>query len=116
VQKEFILAVQMVNSAYCCDILWWPHENMLILRPKLWQWNWLGSQKCTMSHFLFHHRISYQKQHECHPHHLYSPALPPMTFLFPRSKIPPFWYIWDDQGRIAGGVEHSWRPQLPECI
>jgi hypothetical protein len=22
VQKEFILAVQMVNSAYCCDILW----------------------------------------------------------------------------------------------
>jgi hypothetical protein len=36
VHKEFILAGQMLNSAYYCDVLWWLHENVWRLRPELW--------------------------------------------------------------------------------
>jgi hypothetical protein len=33
--KEFILAVQTVSSAYCCDVLWQGYENVCRLCPKL---------------------------------------------------------------------------------
>jgi hypothetical protein len=36
VHKEFVLAGQRVNPAYCCDILQQLHENMPRLCPELW--------------------------------------------------------------------------------
>jgi hypothetical protein len=35
-KKEFVLAGQTANSAYCCDILWQMSENVRRLRPELW--------------------------------------------------------------------------------
>jgi hypothetical protein len=41
VHKEFILAGQIVKSAYYCEFLWRLHENMRRLHPELWrQKNW----------------------------------------------------------------------------
>jgi hypothetical protein len=34
--KEFILTGQTVNSAYCCDILWYLRENVRRLLLELW--------------------------------------------------------------------------------
>jgi hypothetical protein len=61
---------------------------------------------------LFAKKIFDQKQHDVIPH-------PPCFSQFPWLNIkqrPPFLHNWCDWGRIAGGVEHPHRTQLPGCI
>jgi hypothetical protein len=54
VHKEFILAVQTVNSAYYCDVSWLLIENVQRLRLELWrQKNWLLHHNSTPSHTSF---------------------------------------------------------------
>jgi hypothetical protein len=36
IHKEFVLAGQIVTSAYYCDILWRLRENVRRFRPELW--------------------------------------------------------------------------------
>jgi hypothetical protein len=36
VDKEFVLAGQIVSSTYYCDVLWRVRETLRRLRPKLW--------------------------------------------------------------------------------
>jgi hypothetical protein len=81
VHKEFALAGQTVNSAYCCDILRRLRENVRKLLPELWrQMNWLLHHDNAPSHTSFSSRDFDQKLYECRPHHLYFP-------LFLRLKI-----------------------------
>jgi hypothetical protein len=52
--KEFVLAGQIVNSAYYCDILWGLHENVRRLQPELQrQKNWLLHRDSIPSHTPF---------------------------------------------------------------
>jgi hypothetical protein len=62
VHKEFILAGQIVNSAYYCDVLQRLGENIRRLRPELWQQkNWLFQHDNSLSHTSFFLRDSVTK-------------------------------------------------------
>jgi hypothetical protein len=105
VDKELVLAGQTVNSASCCNVLWWVHENVWWLRHKLWwQEKWLLHHDNTPSHIFFSTRdFSYQKQHDCRP------SLTLLAWLCPLrlSRFLPFWHNWGDRGRLAGSAEHN---------
>jgi hypothetical protein len=111
--KNFVLAGQIVNSTYYCDFY---STNVKICKDFTWTLVTkelaVASQHCTISHFLFHHGIFDQKQHDCH-----SPSHP--TFLFPwlmmKLKCHHF-DNWCDRGRITDGAEQPHRTQLPGCI
>jgi hypothetical protein len=54
VHKEFDLAGQTVNSAYCCGTLRLLRENVRRLRPEIWQQDWLlhhSNSPCHSSFF-----------------------------------------------------------------
>jgi hypothetical protein len=54
VHKEFVLAGQTVNSAYCCDVLQQLHENMRRFHSELWQQkNWLLHYNNALSYTSF---------------------------------------------------------------
>jgi hypothetical protein len=75
VHKEFVLADQPVNSAYCCDVLWRLHKNVKRLCPKLWgQKIWLLHHDNASSH----QGNVQQKQHDCRP--FYSSDCAPCDF------------------------------------
>jgi hypothetical protein len=62
VHKEFVLADQTVNSAYCCDVLRGLCENVRRLRPEFWlQKLTVTSRHHTVSYFLFHRGIFFTK-------------------------------------------------------
>jgi len=83
VHKEFVPTGQNVNSGFYCEVLWWPHENVRRLRPKLWrEQTWLLHRVNAPSHtsvltqqFLAKNKIALI------PHPPYSPDLPPCDFL-----------------------------------
>jgi hypothetical protein len=62
-----------------------------------------------------------QKQHDCHPQpNLLAWFRPLLLFsvslIKDKTERRPFWYNWGEQGRIAGGVKHPHRIQLPGWI
>jgi hypothetical protein len=57
VHKEFVLAGQAANSAYCCDILLRMPENVRRLRSELWRRkNWPLDHDKASSHTSFFSR------------------------------------------------------------
>jgi hypothetical protein len=109
VHKKFVPTGQTVNSAYCCDILRWLHENVRRLRPELWwQNNWLLHYDNPPSHTSFFTRKLHNKYNttliSTHSNRLtWISAIIPLPWL----KIRPFWQNWSDRGRIEGCAEHS---------
>jgi hypothetical protein len=81
VHKEFVLAGQIINSAYYCDILWQLRENVRRLRSKLLrQKNWLLHHDNSLSHtFLFSREFLTKDIMTVVLH-------PPYISLFPRLK------------------------------
>jgi hypothetical protein len=99
--KEFVLTGQTVNSAYCCEVLWWLWKDA---ENSPWT---LGTEElaiallqCTILEFLFHHGIFAQKQHDCHP--------PPTLVAWLGS--------WRLFCRIMGGAEHPHRTQFSGSV
>jgi hypothetical protein len=82
VHKVFVVAGQTVNSAYCCDVLRRPRENVRRLRQELRrQQNWLLNHENATSHTSFFTTGYLSKnKHDCRPHS-------PNFSLFARLKI-----------------------------
>jgi hypothetical protein len=82
VPKEFVLAVQTVNSAYYCHVLWRLRKNVWRLRPELWrQKNWPLHHDNAPSHTSFFNS-------EFRPKTIWlSPPPPCDFFLFSQLKI-----------------------------
>jgi hypothetical protein len=92
----------------------------------------VASWQHTISHFLFHQGIFYQKQHDCCPPPTLLAWFGPLR-LFSVSLIEdkterlPFRHNWSDWGRIAGDAEHlteydfqdafkKWQKRWERCI
>jgi hypothetical protein len=70
VQKEFVMADQTVDFAYCCDVLRRLRENLRRLRPEIWgQNNWLLHHNNAPHYTSFFTRkfFFYQEQYNCRP-------------------------------------------------
>jgi hypothetical protein len=98
-------------------ILLWHFMIVWKLRSELWQQkNWLLHQDNALCHtfssgiflptaiwLLFSTDATYM-------------IWPPVTFLFPHLKIPQFWHISSDRGRIADSAEHPQKTRIIGCI
>jgi hypothetical protein len=78
VQKEFALAGQTFNSANFCYILRRLRENVWRPRPEIWL---LHHDNAPSHTFIFHHRISDRKQHDCRPPPVLTAWPGPLQFL-----------------------------------
>jgi hypothetical protein len=85
VHKELILVGQPFDSAYSCDIVQWPHENVGGLCPELWwQINWLLHHDKAP---FFNREFLTKNNTVIIPHPSYLPDLAPYDyFLFPWLK------------------------------
>jgi hypothetical protein len=109
VRKEFVLAGQIVNSVYYCDVSRRLRENVRSLRLELWrQNNWLLHHDNTPSHTSIFAREFFTKSNMTVP--------PPPTFLFSRVKIKLKGRHFVSLEVIEACVaEHSRRTRLPGC-
>jgi hypothetical protein len=77
VNKEFVRAGQTVNFTYYCDILWWLHEDLRRLHPKLWwQKHWLLHYSNAPSHASFHQGTFTKNNMAVVPHPFYFSLTP----------------------------------------
>jgi hypothetical protein len=109
VHKEFVLAGQIINSAYCCDVLMRLREIVRRLRSELWrQKNWVLHHDNVHTHTFFTMEFVTKNNMNVAPiYPIFSGS--PIEY---KTERPSFWHNWDDRG----GTERPHRTRLPGCI